>query len=113
MKHTFGNSIKCYECKYYRDKTAEEISNRDGFCMIGFTSINGKKIKRKKVTTDEGASCDHWIDAEGGITAYEAVVGMPEPSRSELEKILIQQEIDKAKADQKAERDRYNERVQK
>ena len=113
MKHTFGNSIKCYECKYYHDKTAEEISNRDGFCLIGFTTINVKKIKKDKVPVNRHTKCDYWIDAEGGITAYEAAVGEPEPSRSELEKILIQQEIDKAKADQKAERDRYNERVQK
>ena len=42
-KHILGNSPKCYACKHYSPKTAEEQNALDGWCELG-TFINGKKV---------------------------------------------------------------------
>lgn len=100
-----GNSPKCNECKYYREKEAEEVCALDGFCMIGHTSINGKKTKVEKTAVAWNWDCDEWIDAENDLIGhYEAVMHKASPSKPPLAAALANSAILEAITEQRAKR---------
>ena len=66
MAHMMGNSTHCIDCKFFRENTEEDKSNRDGWCMRG-QKINGKKINDKTfVYWNNGTGCQDWTDEMTG-----------------------------------------------
>lgn len=112
MKHIMGNSPKCCECKYYREKEADEPCMEDGFCTIGHTAINGKKKKVEKIAVSHNWDCDYWIDAENDLIGhYEAIVHKADPRKPELVAILTNEVIQTAITEQRAKRRRKREDI--
>lgn len=115
MKHIMGNSPKCNECKFYREKEEGVVCRGDGFCVIGYNRINGKKynVERRAVSWNE--SCQDWVDAENDLIEYcEAVTHKPAPYKTPLEQMLIEAAIRDALAEQMEKRKndrRANKRI--
>lgn len=109
MKHIMGNSPKCNECKYYREREEGEVCKADGFCVLGHNTINGRryKVERRAVCWNECCGC--WIDAEEELIAYyEAVIGKPDPGKPPLMYALAADIITSAMGEQKKRRTAYN-----
>ena len=84
MKHVKGNSPKCSECKYYRERLeGEKLSRGDGWCVNQKAQgINGHRPlnpKNKVEVLANGTACRLWIDAEAGYTIFEVMTGYKEP----------------------------------
>lgn len=84
MKHKMGNSPRCSECKFYRERAeGEKLRNEnDGWCINKKAQgINGRKpLKTVDRVQVPGNTCCHlWIDAESGLTRFEVGTGYKEP----------------------------------
>lgn len=84
MKHTKGNSPKCYECGFYTEEEDIRTKKTTGYCTCKNylrLGINGKIINnppdRKK--TNWYNCCKFWEDAESGYTKFEVLTGYREP----------------------------------
>ena len=82
MKHKMGNSPKCNECAYFTEKEWHEKGSHDGWCEAG---------KRRMVLWND--FCHAWEDAENGMTFYEVQTLKPEPKRTPIERMCIEQEF--------------------
>ena len=94
MRHRMGNSPKCIECYYYREKEDGDGCKRDGWCVNPYQcshGINGRKLEhpQEKKTVLWNERCHCWEDAEDRLTSYEVECRRPEPGRTEAEKIYI------------------------
>ncbi len=94
MKHKMGNSPKCNECKFYREKEPNDGCREDGWCYNPIQNtygINGRK--RDKPTERQPVKwmweCRQWIDAEVDINHFEVVTGTPDPNRSEADQEYV------------------------
>ena len=72
MKHIMGNSPKCSECKFYREREPGDNIRYDGWCVNYFNNnYLTKGVKLKEPTQKRGVlwnnSCDQWkgCDADG------------------------------------------------
>ena len=86
MKHRMGNSIRCGECKFFREGQEGEKfrSPNDGWCINPKAQgINGRVPDKPKERVPawhmDGSGCKHWIDAEDGYTSFEVNTGYKEP----------------------------------
>lgn len=84
MKHTMGNSPKCYECKFYIEEEDVRTKKTTGYCNCKEylrTGINGRVIEKPKdrAPVRWNNCCKHWIDAESGHTRFEVLTGYKEP----------------------------------
>ena len=80
MSHKIGNSPKCIDCKFYREKYDCETCNGDGWCKDGLWH---GKVKIKDVYSVKwNDSCNKWVDKETGLTSYEVQTRTPEPIRT-------------------------------
>lgn len=84
MRHKMGNSPKCYECRFYQEKTEGEKLRLscDGWCTNKKAQgINGhkpiKELDRIQVARND--CCGLWVDAESGHTKFEVMTGYMEP----------------------------------
>ena len=93
MKHTMGNSPKCIECYWYRDKQDGDHCRSDGWCVNEYKrthDIAGKKRSEPKdMAVAWNTSCHQWEDAEDRLTAYEVQTRQPEPWRTPIEQMQI------------------------
>ena len=102
MKHIMGNSPKCIDCFYWRNPKPHEKCQHDGWCINKkhlSVGINGKKREHppEKEARKWMWSCHWWADADyPHINHYEAETWKPDPSRSELEQIVIADAIREA-----------------
>ena len=93
MKHIMGNSPKCKECAFFTEKSAEENGDFDGWCERGLKLFSRKINGRCKVHWND--NCYEWEDAENHMTSYEVQTLKPEPKRTPLERIWLEEEFKK------------------
>ena len=118
MKHIMGNSPKCSECKYYREREIHDNIRYDGWCVEPYNNTYFYANKKKaEPTQKEGVlwnhSCERWIDAEDGLTRYEVETGEPEPGRRECEQELVRSILARAREQQARERGVTNGRLER
>lgn len=84
MKHTMGNSPKCYECRFFEE--VEDICTKKtvGYCVCKEhlrLGINGKVKSNppERMRTERNQCCKYWVDAESGHTHFEVLTGYKEP----------------------------------
>lgn len=84
MKHIMGNSVMCYECKYFTEEEDVRTKQAVGYCNCKQhlrLGINGRVRKnppeREQVARNQ--CCQFWIDAESGYTRFEVETGYKEP----------------------------------
>lgn len=96
MKHKLGNSPKCVECYWYREKQDGDGCSRDGWCVNEYNcahDVSGKKrsepLERESVRWN--CICKQWEDAESRLTSYEVLTRQPEPWRTPIERAQIKE----------------------
>ena len=94
MKHTLGNTPKCHDCIWWRDREAGDNCRSDGWCICRNqlrVGINGRKRINipDREPTARNHSCKWWEDAEDHFTRFEALTRHPESWRSEEEQERI------------------------
>ena len=115
MKHIMGNTPKCYECRWYREKEDGEQNKRDGWCTCK-KALRTNAIGQKRENPPErepvmqNDECSWWEDAEFPyINHFEAMTRKPDPNRKPVEQMIITDAIQKAVEEQK-DLDAYYER---
>ena len=109
MKHIMGNSPKCNECKYYREREPGDNFRYDGWCVEPWSLAHNLLGQKLKVPVERRGvlgnwNCNRWIDAESDLTRYEVETGQPEPGRRECEQELVRSIIARAKEEQRRAR---------
>ena len=89
MKHTPGYTPRCDECYYYTEKNADDEYPKDGWCSKGLYINNKKRLDGWSVW--RFWNCERWEDADDRVTIYELLTGKAEPSRTGLERILVEE----------------------
>lgn len=93
MKHTLGNSPKCADCYWYREKQDGDNCRRDGWCVNQYNQthdIAGKKrAEPHNNPVSWNGTCGQWEDAESRLTKYEVLTRQPEPWRTPIEQMQI------------------------
>ena len=80
MKHIMGNTPKCYECYFYKDKEQGDYCRYDGWCYHPKQckyGINGR-IRREaqsRIPVRRGSECRWWEDAEDRISHFDVMTG--------------------------------------
>ena len=111
MKHRMGNSPRCDECLWYRERKPNDGCKHDGWCHYKkqlSEGVNGHK--REKPPEREAVmrmwDCKWWEDAEyPHINNFEAVTHKPDPNRKGMERIVIEDAIAKAEESQNGKND--------
>ena len=83
MKHTKGNTPKCYECYFYEDKEPGDWCRLDGWCRNPYQCTHIANGKRRtapvlRVPVMRGHECYYWEDAENRLTHFEVMTGKKE-----------------------------------
>lgn len=99
MKHIMGNSPKCIECYWYREKQDGDHCKRDGWCVNEYNLMHDISGKKRAVPLEREAVrwnciCRQWEDAEDRLTAYEVQTRQPEPWRTPIEQMQIRAVLD-------------------
>ena len=117
MKHVMGNSTRCSECYWYREKEVEDKGTHTGYCYHKFHKTHdclGKKrsspVERIKAHEHHGTDCRLWEDAEDRVTHFEVMCGKPEPSRTPIEQEHIKNLLRVAREEQRDLRAWYESR---
>lgn len=103
MRHRLGNTPKCCECYWYREKEAHEKTNqKDGWCTNKkqlACGINGRKREHPPEREPRlwNGCCSWWEDAELRLTHFEVSCRKPEEWRTAEEKRYIRELFEKAK----------------
>lgn len=112
MKHTMGNSCKCSECFYFTFATAEEEQkcNGDGWCS-NRNNLSGKHKDRRAVAWND--VCTWWEDGDTRITRFEIECRRAGEWRKPLDRESVLQEMDRAEAEQRAQREEWRRQIDK
>ena len=103
MRHRLGNTPKCCECYWYREKEAHEKANqKDGWCTNKkqcACGINGHKRYHPPEREPKrwNGCCSWWEDAELRLTHFEVSCRKPEEWRTAEEKRYIKELFEKAR----------------
>ncbi len=105
MRHVIGNTPKCTECKFYREKEQNDGCREDGWCYNRHQNEYGINGKKRDTPTERQPvkwmwNCKWWIDAEVDINHFEVVTGTPDPNRSEADQEYVRMILAKARAKQ-------------
>lgn len=94
MKHTLGNSPKCIDCYWYREKQDGDNCRHDGWCVNPkalAVGVNGRKRSHppEKEAVMWNVACKRWEDADTRLTHYEVMTRQPEPWKTPIEQAHI------------------------
>ena len=94
MKHRMGNTPKCNECFWFREKQTKKECWLDGWCVNKeqcAEGINSRKRQHpfERIAVRWNGHCRRWEDAECRLTAYEVLSRKPEPWRSRTEQEYV------------------------
>lgn len=96
MKHIEGNTPKCWECFFYREKTGNDCS-LDGWCLNPFQlshGINGKLREKPKEKEAVRANnfCRQWEDAETRTNYFDVITGRYKEQPEQMSLIKSEEE---------------------
>ena len=96
MRHRLGNSPKCCECFFCREKEQNDGCRYDGWCTNKAQlrkGINGhiREHPPEREPRYWNSRCSLWEDAEDRLTAFEVECRKPEEWRTEKEKEWIRE----------------------
>lgn len=112
MKHTMGNSCKCAECFFFTPATAEEEQKcrGDGWCGNRNNLKNNPQYRRGVAWN---GVCEQWEDGDTRITLFEIECRTAGEWRKPLDREWVLQEMDRAEAEQRAQREEWNKQMDK
>lgn len=84
-----GNSVKCYECRYYSEKQEGDKNKMSGWCHNKKHIKDGCAKPSDKIRVHKNWRCTWWEDAQDGWTRFEIETRTPEPTRTEIEKMFF------------------------
>lgn len=118
MKHIMGNTPKCSECFWYREKEDYDKCRLDGWCTNKkqcAVGINGRKREHPpdREAVHWNGQCKWWEDAEDRVTHFEVQTMHPEPWKSEEEQAKVEKLLNDAVKKQKGARSERNGTVTK
>lgn len=102
MKHRLGNSPKCKDCYWYREREPGVKCSKDGWCInpkqlaIG---VNGHKREHPPEREEVywNCSCRLWEDAEDRLTHFEVLTRQPETWKTPIEQEHVRQILQEGK----------------